>query len=384
MSILRTGSSTTRSHEAAPACEFERPTSPRTLRQRGFGYVWMSYSLLFFIDALERHNTVFWLQSLAIYAVFAVLYVAFAESRSRNLRLLVTALMFCLGVAVCDLSPGGAATFFIYTAAFLPFVFRSVPLLFGLLLALCGTVAAEGLIGVSWMQREWTIFFILVVGGGNISMALQKRADAKLRAAQEENAELAKVAERERIARDLHDVLGHTLSVIVLKTELAGRLMGIDDARAKAEIDEVERTARSALAEVREAIGGYRARGLAAEVESARRTLHSANVELSCESIPRDLGANEETVLSLAIREAVTNIVRHAHATRCTMRFEITGEGYRLLTVEDDGRNLNPREGNGLRGMRARVQALGGRLRIERQSGTRLVIELPSIERERI
>ena len=185
------------------------------------------------------------------------------------------------------------------------------------------------------------------------------------------------LAERERIARDLHDVLGHTLSVIVLKAELAGRLMGRDDVRAAAEIADVEKTARTALAEVREAIGGYRAQGLGAEVEQARRTLDAAGVSLVCDSAPPQLKAREETVLSLAVREAVTNIVRHAHATTCTMRFSTTPDGFCALEVLDNGTHGITREGNGLRGMRERVQELGGRFRIDASDGTKLVLEVP-------
>jgi two-component system sensor histidine kinase DesK len=195
---------------------------------------------------------------------------------------------------------------------------------------------------------------------------------------------LAAVAERERIARDLHDVLGHTLSVIVLKAELAGRLVERDPERAIREMADVERTARTALAEVREAIGGYRAKGLAAELEMARGTLAAAGVALSCESpIPR-LAVEEETVLALAVREAVTNIVRHARAQHCRMRFANTADKFRSLVVEDDGAGMLQAgvrhiEGNGLRGMRERVVALGGRLLIGDGDGvgTTLRIELP-------
>jgi two-component system sensor histidine kinase DesK len=222
--------------------------------------------------------------------------------------------------------------------------------------------------------------FLLVVGFANLFVAEQKRSQCRLEKAREENAALAQVAERERIARDLHDVLGHTLSVIVLKAELAGRLMGRDDVRAAAEIAEVEKTARTALAEVREAIGGYRAKGLRAEVDMARMTLDAAGVSLRCDAVPPTLKAREETALSLAVREAVTNIVRHAQATECAMRFTVAPDGFTKLEVEDNGAKTVEREGNGLRGMRARVEELGGRLRIERApvQGTRLVIELPA------
>ena len=220
---------------------------------------------------------------------------------------------------------------------------------------------------------------MVVIGGSNIFFAQKKRADSKLRLAQEEIEALAAMAERERIARDLHDVLGHTLSVIVLKAELAKRLIATNPERATAEIEDVESTARTALAEVREAIGGYRTRGLIAEIEAARHTLDTAGVALQSTAREADavgLSAAEETVLSLALREAVTNIVRHARAKTCRLRL-VSQDGRRRLLIEDDGEHPLAREGNGLRGMRERVEALGGSLSLEREGGTRLLIELP-------
>jgi two-component system sensor histidine kinase DesK len=204
------------------------------------------------------------------------------------------------------------------------------------------------------------------------------------------------MAERERIARDLHDVLGHTLSLIVVKSELAKRLLTTDPARAATEIADVERTARTALAEVREAIGGYRSRGLAAEIETARRTLDAAGVTLILAdttgappttaasswvgegaNTATNLTPHEETALALALREAVTNIVRHARATTCTLRF-LSEHGTRRLIVEDNGATPITREGNGLRGMRERIESLGGHLALEHDRGTRLQITLPA------
>jgi two-component system sensor histidine kinase DesK len=181
-------------------------------------------------------------------------------------------------------------------------------------------------------------------------------------------------------------VLGHTLSVIVLKAELAARLIPLDPARATAEMSDVEKTARAALSEIREAIGGYRSRGLAAEIEAARLTLEAAGVTLVADGSPVQgaaLSPQEETALSLVLREAVTNIVRHARATTCSLRF-VTEAGHRRLVVEDDGQHAVAREGNGLRGMRERVEALGGHFSLERgiapRRGTRLVIDLPFTE----
>jgi two-component system sensor histidine kinase DesK len=202
------------------------------------------------------------------------------------------------------------------------------------------------------------------------------RANKRLDLAHEQIAHLAKLAERERIARDLHDVLGHTLSVVVLKSELAGKLMDRDPARARHEIGEVEHIARKALTEVRQAISGYRSEGLAAEILRAQKTLDAAGVTLEFDTKPPQLAPAEETVLSLIVREAVTNIVRHAQASHCRLEFAEKAGGTALV-VEDDGRGGIREEGNGLRGMRERVESMGGRLLIESAQGTRLLIEIP-------
>ena len=260
----------------------------------------------------------------------------------------------------------GGSCFFIYVLAMLPFCVESTAVFVAVVVLEMTTLALENrYLPGNPINYAITGFFALAVGASNLFIAQGKRADMKLRHAQEENHQLAAVAERERIARDLHDVLGHTLSVIVLKAELAGRLMGRDNSRAASEIADVEKTARTALAEVREAIGGYRAKGLTAEVEQARQTLDAAGVRLLCPEAPPLLRAREETVLSLIVREAVTNIVRHARATECSMRFETAADGSALLEVADNGRAGDAaaapmREGNGLRGMRERVQELGG------------------------
>jgi two-component system sensor histidine kinase DesK len=367
------------------------PTNPpsRSNHDRG-AYVWLAYSVFFFVEPVLRHSTIYWLEQIPFYFVFLALYIAYVHFDSSRARLPIVAAIFVLGVVAIPHNVGGSS-FFIYVAALLPFCAPSQTILAAVLALEVATLAIENwLFPGNSLNYLFAGFFAAVVGVTNLFVAQKKRVDAQLRVAQEENIALAALAERERIARDLHDVLGHTLSVIVLKAELAGRLLthatAPDPARAAAEIADVERTARTALAEVREAIGGYRARGLAAELEQARGTLASAGVVLSCESpVPR-LPAAEETVLALAVREAVTNIVRHARARHCRMTFHTTPDGFHALTVQDDGAGLPPATsiqtlGNGLRGMRERVQSLGGRLRIEAgeaAAGTRLTIELPT------
>jgi two-component system sensor histidine kinase DesK len=215
-----------------------------------------------------------------------------------------------------------------------------------------------------------------LIGAVTIQAAAKAAGDAKLRMAQEEIERIAKLAERERIARDLHDVLGHTLSVVVLKSELAQKLMGRDPARALQEMADVERISRQGLAEVREAITGYRSSGLAAEIEHVRDTLTAAGIDATIEARPVTLAPAQETALSLALREAATNVIRHSAATRCHIRF-YAQDGSALMEVQDDGRGGDAPFGNGLSGMRERIQALGGALMRETDRGTRLMIRLP-------
>ena len=351
--------------------------SPNIGSRGGTGYIWMAYSVFFFVEPIMRRSLRFWLVCLGIYAVFVAVYIAYMRARSAKQRYVLLAAFYVLGMVSLPINSSSTA-FFVYSAAFLPFAVASVPTVIAVMVAQCLGVAVQGLVmHVGLIPIAITIFMIIVVGTSNIFVALQKRSQHKLRLAHSEIEHLAALAERERIARDLHDVLGHTLSVIVLKSELARRLVERDPQRAAQEIGEVEKTARSALKEVREAIGGYRSQGLAAEVEMARNTLQTAGVAMACESPVPKLAAEEETVLCLALREAVTNIVRHAHATQCRMHFATTEDRFHSLRVEDDGPNTIKQEGNGLRGMRERVQSLGGRFSIRSEHGTTLLVELP-------
>jgi two-component system sensor histidine kinase DesK len=369
------------------------PTNIPTRQSAKWAWIWFAYTGFLFITPFFEPTVLRWSVTIGAFAIFAgvyALYIRGVEDQT-SLRFWMIATTFLLGLIVFPINQG-ASCFFIYAAALLPFNVVSLRRVTTLFLGEITAVLIEGsifhtfsgLLHVSWANTFIAIFLMGMIGGINIFFAQQKRAECQLRSALEENLALAAVAERERIARDLHDVLGHTLSVIVLKAELASRLLTStiptpDPVRAATEIADVERIARTALSEVREAIGGYRARGLAAEIESARLTLDAAGVTLVAESNPSAtaaLSATEETALALALREAVTNIVRHARATTCNLRF-ISEHGTRRLIVEDNGRNPVAREGNGLRGMRQRIESIGGQLRLESDNGTRLSIDLP-------
>ena len=187
----------------------------------------------------------------------------FGPRRSRRFWVLG---MFVLGMVYVPINQS-AWGIYIYIAASIPEVSESTNTVIGLLLLQCGAIIAQSwLLHLSAWAWSMGIGFSLLFGMNRLRMEQKYRADAKLRMAHEEIEQLAKTAERERIARDMHDVLGHSLSLIVLKSELAGRLLASQPARAALEIAEIETTARQALAEVRKTITGYRSEGFASEL----------------------------------------------------------------------------------------------------------------------
>lgn len=354
-----------------------RLTIKQSKRSDLWDFIWIVYSVFFFIEPIARHNRAYWIEFAVFYTIFLAIYSGLIFSRKHWQQYTLLAAMGVLA-ALYFPKNNAAAGAFIYISAFIPFITDSLVISVGTMAVVSITVVVEGLLlHISPWGWAFAAVFSLIVGGTNLIAAQRVRANAKLQMAHEEIEQLAKLAERERIARDLHDVLGHTLSVIVLKSELAGRLFSRDPQRAAAEIADVEMISRTALTEVREAIRGYRAEGLAAEIKRAHSTLDAAGVTLVCEDKPPELTPAVESVVSLIVREAVTNIVRHAQASRCSMSFSAQN-GHTSLVVEDDGRGGVRAEGNGLRGMRERIEALGGQFAVDGSRGTRLTILLPT------
>jgi two-component system sensor histidine kinase DesK len=338
-------------------------------------YAWLIYIVPFLAyPAMGRTSALEWGLTIAGLALFLVLY--FRSYWLEGPKALGCAAgILLLGVLFAPYN-AGAGTLFVYAGAIVAHVGR--PRLAWTLLGVLEVVIAveSSLAGLSPYVWAPAAVFTLLIGGISIHAAEVRRANAKLRMAQEEVERLAQTAERERIARDLHDVLGHTLSLITLKAELAGKLVERDPERAGREIREVERISREALREVRAAIAGYRSEGLQAELGRARLALESADIKLEYFTQPVELDSARETVLALALREAVTNVVRHAGARICRISLEQTAEETRL-EVRDDGRGGAAPEGIGLASMRERVEGLGGSLERSAETGTSLRIVLP-------
>ena len=182
--------------------------------------------------------------------------------------------------------------------------------------------------------------------------------NTQLVAAEKENQRLVVSEERNRFARDLHDILGHSLTVITVKAELANKLMEVDPARARAELADLERLSRDALADVRRAVEGYRELTLPGELARARMALEAAEIEAELPNSTEDVPSDKRELFAWTIREGITNVLRHSNATRCTVvlhpdRVEIRDNGAGMPAAVDSG-------GHGLLGLRERAGALGG------------------------
>jgi two-component system sensor histidine kinase DesK len=352
------------------------PLLPKN-RDHGWApYAWLIFLAFFYIQPIMDHPS--WRSLMianATVAAFLVLYVSLFWVR-RPFNYLLLLCMAAMGLGLAKVNPG-ACVFIIFTASFIPWVTgRTKPALIGLS-ALVTAVALDA--ALFHPQIGFSITSVVVtlgVGLSNIHFAEKNRADHKLRMAQGEIEHLAKVAERERIARDLHDVLGHTLSVIIVKSTLAGKLLEKYPEKARNEITDIEKVSREAMAEIRNTLRGYSTYKISEEIQRAESALSSAGVTLQSETAEVRMTPVQESVVALIMREAVTNVVRHAQARNCKVRLA-ANNGDCVFEIQDDGRGGSLLEGNGLRGMRERVEALGGTITRDMSAGTKLTFEFP-------
>lgn len=229
-------------------------------------------------------------------------------------------------------------------------------------------VAYNAVIGyIAWSQDlepvlvGWLAVVGLMVGFFCRQSRVQSDMFLELQVSRRERARLAVAEERDRIARDLHDLVGHSLSVIAVKTELARRLVTADPAKAEQELADIDTVVRRALTEVRQAVTNYRRPTLAGELASARRAAASAGIDCRVESPDSwSLPAPADGVLAWSVREGVTNVLRHSRATHCTITLSLR-DSHAEVSIVDDG--VGPGQdgrGNGLAGLAERARALGG------------------------
>lgn len=281
--------------------------------------------------------------------VYSWLMASWLSEETRDptpLKLLVAGLVLAT-LAACTLPAAGS-----WSTVFLPFIaaliiFTTEPLPgipVGLAVWAFPTAAAYVFID----QEFW---MIVGPGFGMLFIIISRVAEhyeARARTAQDQ---LKQVEERDRIARDVHDVLGHSLTVLSIKAQLARRLMDSDPPRAQAELDEIEQLARQSLSEVRSTVTRLRAPQLPGELDLARSALEAAGITAE---IRAEADQSDSSLLAWALREAVTNVLRHAQPSRCVIEL-----GPDMLCVADDGVGTLQPEGHGLRGLRERAAAEG-------------------------
>jgi two-component system, NarL family, sensor histidine kinase DesK len=370
------------------------------------GAIWAAFLLIPIVDALTRsgQSTVGHWLVLAAAVMFSGTYLGWGllswdDDRRRGAAIGVSAVQVPIAVALTVADQSNWGYLFCYSAACLA-VTMPVRLRFP-------SVAATAVICFASVQ----------VGGGNLATALSLGLSAAgigalmtmMRSLHDRNAELrearaalanvAVAAERERFARDLHDLLGHSLSVIAIKAELAGRLLPSSPDRAASEVADLESVARQALGEVRDAVSGYRQPTLAGELEGARVALLAAGIEASVIGDSVSLDPAVEAVLAWTVREGATNVIRHSGASHCSVTVRSTAGGAGVEVVDDgvgwgrsdplvgDVENGGARApaggsgtGNGLAGLRERAATLRGRIEAGAApgGGYRLAVSVPA------
>lgn len=348
--------------------------------ERTFVLVWVIFALIPVTELLSVRNAE-WrnMVGLGILVLYLLVYVVLicrkrpGAKTSDRIDLALLVLMTLSSVCMCVGYGNDWMDLFYYigTASGLRLPVRRAPW------AIIAIALIAVIVGVI-VDASLTTFLVTVFvnfGLGFMMMGLVRMGSTlfELRAAREQIADLAAAeaisAERLRFARDLHDLLGHSLSLIALKSELTGRLLGVSPNQARKEVQDIEATAREALREVRQAVLNYRQPTLLEELIGAKEMLAAAEIDSEIECAKDAIPAQIDVVLAWVVREAVTNVIRHANATYCRIRITSLGDEVKAQVVNDGckpDRTL-PRlpstaGGSGLASIADRVQEVHGKL----------------------
>ena len=360
------------SSQEAPA----RGVSPRA-NALGVSLPWLLFSAFFFVKFIYVTPPA-WEIALtgAVFAVFLAAYFYSFRNYQRPSRLrLPSLLILALGVGMAPLN-AGANVFFSYPAWFLGRAFStrtSTAVAFGIA-GLVVAVTAVFRLDINFFLPA----FLLSLGLGLMSAATRRIETTRdaLTQSRAETAHLARIAERERIARDLHDTVGHSLSVIALKSDLAAQLAGKAAPEAADEMRAVNEVARQSLAEIRATLSGYWELSLDAELEALRSSLQQAGIDASIDGSTLDVGPHVETALAMCCREAVTNVIRHSEATHCTVLVDLESDTA-VARIADNGIGMQGEPGNGLNGIQQRVVQMGGDVFFSKGDGTVVEVRIP-------
>jgi two-component system, NarL family, sensor histidine kinase DesK len=321
-----------------------------------FSAIWLVYLIQPVSGLFGHHNSAAWIAGgLAITAAFCVTYVAVVGAWDRAPRLAIWGLgvIFALAVLACVVYGSDWLAFWIYVSAATGFAF---PGRRGAMLAVLGVSACYAVLG--WLTHATTGNFLItllpvvLIGWAMIGFRMQIMLTRELSQARETVAKLAANEERLRLARDMHDLTGQSLSLVTLKSDLARKMLSrLPQTRerdaALSEVDDIGQVSRQTLRDIREAVSGYRRPTLAIEIITSRNALESAGIALDDDPAltlrSGTFDADAEAALAWCLREAVTNVIRHSGAKNCRVRLTHQA-GEMSLEVSDDGRGLGTRD----------------------------------------
>jgi two-component system sensor histidine kinase DesK len=382
--------------------------STTVLRERNVGYsafdtgsnrwryawlwsaIWLVYLAQPFQEAWQLHDPVKRVVGVVTIATFAIMYISmFQLIRNRRqagtplpypTRTLWTVASIAL-TTIAFLTIGQPASgLLVYLAVMAIFFYPNRIAIAAVLGILAASIVIPALVAGWSVDSNLTFsIFVAALAMWGVTQILQR--NAQLAAAREELARLAVAEERNRLARDLHDILGHSLTVIAIKAELAGRLIRLDPGRAEAEVSDVEQLSRQALADVRAAVAGFREVTLAGELAGARSALTAAEIKADLPTAVDPLPPGRDELFGWAVREGVTNVIRHSGASACRIRVspdevEVCDDGQ---GPGDAGGDEPATVGHGLVGLRERAHAAGGSLHVGRgaEGGFSLRVRMP-------
>lgn len=363
---------------------------PRDLNEKFSPYVWLIYLPLFFVPVIIFYQDpmdLVW-TAFALIAFLALYFHSFWVDSQYTIYHIV-GIIFVGTLAT--LVTSNACTLFIYAGAFCG---RLKPIKYAFLILIA---LLMWIIAISWVF-DFDVYFYFpalvfstIVGVSNIYQYALDKNKQDLILSRKETQRLAKIAERERIARDLHDLIGHTFSVLTLKADLAGRLLDKDIDKARAEIKDLEDISRDALSQVREVVSGYRSSDLLTELANAKHVFAGVDIAFhhQFENIDEnelELHSTDNKELAIVLRELVTNVIKHAKATQVNVTIKRENKSI-ILTLQDNGQGFEKSQyqGFGIKGINERIQKLNGVVSInsgKEFKGTLTEISLPVLARE--
>ncbi len=335
-------------------------------------------NLIFYIIPLFTVRFALWqyISMAAALLLFLLCYFQAYRCNRRDIHWPIAGIVL-VAALITPVNPG-SVSMFAYAGFFIGFAYalRRYLVLMTLLLALLVLLKLT-------LTIHWNLFLVM---GLPIVLAvsfLGRAEQAKLRhrmaeqQSEDEIKQLATMVERERIARDMHDILGHTLSSIILKADLTEKLLARQHTQAaQQQLTELSQIARDALSQVRQSVSGYKHQGLAAEVARLLSRLRDAGFHAVLQGDMPQLDARRETALILALTELVTNVIRHSKGDSCSLSFLQQGDEFTVY-LSDNGQTSDIKEGNGISGLRERIAAIGGTLAMQQQDGVTARIQFP-------